>query len=188
MVDSLVVGVVAVAVVGRDDEMTSGRELSLPDLLISYPPLGSSVARHATAGLTSAMGNSIVAYLEGIRLFNTGHYWLAHEQWEACWLACRRRKIEVVDTDLPEGDATLDEEMRFYQALIQAAAALVKWQQGNRRGVALNWAKSRARLMNLPHHYQGLDLLDLRERLDQLCAGESNDPPELSIQACFTSA
>ena len=129
------------------------------------------------------MGNSTAVYLEGIRLFNAGHYWHAHEQWEICWLACRRRNNEVVGVAPPEGDAALDEEMRFYQALIQAAAALVKWQQGNQRGLALNWAKSRARLMNLPHHYQGLDLLDLRERLDRLCAGESSDPPDLAIQS-----
>jgi predicted metal-dependent hydrolase len=129
------------------------------------------------------MGNSTAAYLEGIRLFNAGHYWLAHEQWEACWLACRWRDTRVEDMASPEGAAALDEEMHFYQALIQAAAALVKWQQGNRRGLALNWAKSRARLVNLPLHYQGLDLLDLRERLDRLCTGESSDPPDLSVQS-----
>ena len=141
------------------------------------------MVRHATAGWALSMANSTTAYLEGIRLFNAGHYWLAHEQWEACWLACRRRNIEVVGMAPPEGDALLDEELHFYQALIQAAAALVKWQQGNRRGLALNWAKSRARLVNLPLHYQGLDLLDLRERLDRLCTGESSDPPDLSVQS-----
>lgn len=128
------------------------------------------------------MGISNAVYLEGIRLFNAGQYWLAHEQWEVCWLACRRRTIEVVGVAPPERDAALDEEMRFYQALIQAAAALVKWQQGNRRGFALNWAKSRARLMRLPHHYQGLDLLALRERLDRLCADGSGDLPTLVVQ------
>jgi uncharacterized protein len=103
------------------------------------------------------------AYLEGIRLFNEGHYWHAHEQWEHCWLAAN------------------GEEACFYQALIQAAAALVKWQQGNRRGLALNWAKSRSRLLTLPDHYGGLDLCALRTGLDQLCAGEPVEAPVLRI-------
>jgi uncharacterized protein len=105
------------------------------------------------------------AYREGIRLFNAGHYWHAHEQWEYCWLA------------------SAGDDARFYQAIIQAAAALVKWQQGNARGVALNWAKSRARLITLPDHYHGLDLLALREQLDRLCAGESITPPTLQLQS-----
>ncbi|HMQ30337.1 MAG TPA: DUF309 domain-containing protein [Chloroflexaceae bacterium] len=105
------------------------------------------------------------AYLEGIRLFNAGQYWHAHEQWEACWLAA-------------EGD-----DRQFYKAIIQAAAALVKWQQGNRRGLALNWAKSRSRLATLPHQYGGLDLLALREHLDRLAGGEALPPPTLSLRA-----
>lgn len=104
------------------------------------------------------------AYLEGISLFNAGHYWHAHEQWEACWHAA-------------EG-----EDARFYKAIIQAAAALVKWQQGNRRGMALNWAKSRARLAALPDQYAGLDLRALREHLDRLVAGEALPPPTLSLR------
>jgi hypothetical protein len=102
-----------------------------------------------------------IAYREGLRLFNEGHYWHAHEQWEACWLV-----------------ATGD-DARFYKAIIQAAAALVKWQQGNRRGLALNWAKSRARLMTLPDHYGGLDLAALREQIDRLVAGVEQAPPTL---------
>lgn len=103
------------------------------------------------------------AYLEGIRLFNAGHYWHAHEQWEACWLAA-------------SGDDAL-----FYKAIIQAAAALVKWQQGNTRGLVRNWAKSRARLDKLPDHFHGLDLAALRAHLDLICAGTSDAPPQLHL-------
>ncbi len=103
------------------------------------------------------------AYLEGVRLFNAGHYWHAHEQWEACWLAA-------------SGDDAL-----FYKAIIQAAAALVKWRQGNPRGLARNWAKSRARLDALPDRYHGLDLAALRAHLDLICAGVSNTPPVLRL-------
>jgi uncharacterized protein len=100
-------------------------------------------------------------YVEGIRLFNVGHYWHAHEQWEACWLAA-------------EGD-----DAHFYKAIIQAAAALVKWQQGNLRGLARNWTKSRSRLETLPPVYGGLDLVALRAALDQLVAGAAVAPPRL---------
>ncbi len=102
-------------------------------------------------------------YLEGIRLFNTGHYWHAHEQWEHCWLAA-------------SGDDAI-----FYKAIIQAAAALVKWRQGNARGLARNWAKSRSRLASLPPHYHGLDLAALQHQLDALCAGTSANPPLLQL-------
>lgn len=104
-------------------------------------------------------------YREGARLFNAGEYWHAHEQWERCWLA------------------STGQDALFYKAIIQAAAALVKWQQGNARGVRLNWAKSRARLAELPDRYLGLDLVALRERLDQLAAGSSVDPPQLTPSA-----
>ncbi|PDV98076.1 DUF309 domain-containing protein [Candidatus Chloroploca asiatica] len=104
-----------------------------------------------------------VAYREGLRLFNAGHYWHAHEQWEYCWLRV-------------EGEAAT-----FYKAIIQTAAALVKWQQGNRRGLALNWAKSRQRLLSLPRHYQGLDLVKLRQAMDALDDGASEAPPVLMV-------
>lgn len=105
------------------------------------------------------------AYLEGIKLFNAGHYWHAHEQWELCWLAS-------------DGQDAL-----FYKAIIQAAAALVKWQQGNRRGLCLNWAKSRARLDALPPQYAGLDLGALRAQLDALASGAADLPPTLGLRA-----
>jgi predicted metal-dependent hydrolase len=103
------------------------------------------------------------AYHEGIVLFNAGHYWHAHEQWEACWLA------------------TSGDEARFYKAIIQAAAALVKWQRGSRRGLELNWAKSRKLLLTLPGHYNGLDLIALREALDRFVADGAAAPPQLEL-------
>jgi predicted metal-dependent hydrolase len=103
-------------------------------------------------------------YLEGIRLFNAGHYWHAHEQWEQCWLRS-------------DGlDAT------FYQSIIQAAAALVKWQQGNPRGLAQNWAKSCARLDLLPSRYLGLNLADLRAQIDRIAAGQTDSAPQIGLE------
>jgi uncharacterized protein len=102
-------------------------------------------------------------YLEGIRLFNAGHYWHAHEQWEQCWLQSAGR------------DAT------FYQAIIQAAAALVKWQQGNPQGLARNWAKSCARLDLLPPQYLGINLANLRAQIDRIASGHADSAPQIEI-------
>jgi uncharacterized protein len=103
------------------------------------------------------------AYYAGIRLFNRQEYWHAHEQWEACWLASN------------EPDAT------FFKAIIQTAAALVKWQQGNRRGLRLNWAKSRARLLTLPPMLHDLDLVELRVHMDRFVAEPNRPPPILHL-------
>lgn len=65
----------------------------------------------------------------GIACFNAGHYWEAHEQWEAVWLLAQ------------------EPERSLLQGLIQAAAALVHWQRGNRRGLWRNWMKARPRLI-----------------------------------------
>jgi predicted metal-dependent hydrolase len=106
------------------------------------------------------------AYLEGIRLFNAGHFWHAHEQWEECW------------RQAGEPDAT------FYKGIIQAAAALVHWQKGNPRGLRLNWAKSRRRLAGLPPRYMGLDLAALIVALDDFAARAPN-PSQPAPQLAF---
>src|SRR3989442_7753679 len=53
-------------------------------------------------------------------LFNAGDYWAAHEALEPVW-----RSI-ISDDAAPA-----------WQGLIQAAAALLHWQRGNRHGVAV---------------------------------------------------
>ena len=87
-------------------------------------------------------------YYEGIRLFNMGEFWHAHEQWEACWLRAT------------EPEAT------FYKGIIQAAAALVHWQRGNPRGLQRNRAKSRPKLVGLPPTMNGLNLASFIADMD----------------------
>ena len=53
-------------------------------------------------------------------LFNTGEYWLAHEALETVWRS-------IIDED----------ERRVWQGLIQAAAALLHRERGNRHGVVV---------------------------------------------------
>lgn len=103
-------------------------------------------------------------YLEGIQLFNAGHFWHAHEQWEECWLRSS------------EPDST------FYKGIIQAAAALVHWQKGNPRGLHLNWAKSRPKLVGLPSPYMGIDVTSLLAAMDDFEARSPDtqaQPPRL---------
>lgn len=65
---------------------------------------------------------------DGIRLFNEGSHWHAHEAWEPLWMGL-------------EGGEKL-----FLQGLIMAAAMLVQYGKGVPRGVANHWANVRARL------------------------------------------
>lgn len=96
------------------------------------------------------------AFREGIRLFNQAEYWHAHEQWEACWLA------------------TGESEATFYKGIIQAAAALVHWKKGNRRGLLRNWEKARPKLVALPAVLHGLDLRALIADMDRfVLAGDA---------------
>src|SRR3954464_11374530 len=101
------------------------------------------------------------AYLEGIRLFNAGEFWHAHEQWEACWMIAR------------EPDKT------FYQGIIQVAAALVHWQRGNARGLRRNWEKGRPKLVALPPVLHGLDLRALIVAMDRFVQTSGAAPPQL---------
>jgi uncharacterized protein len=106
-------------------------------------------------------------YLEGIRLFNAGEFWHAHEQWEACWLSST------------EPDST------FYKGIIQAAAALVHWQKHNPRGLRRNWEKSRPKLVALPPMMNGLDLRALIADMDRfvLAGGPAASAPHLRYAA-----
>jgi predicted metal-dependent hydrolase len=105
-------------------------------------------------------------YLEGIRLFNAGEYWHAHEQWEACWLVAA------------EPEAT------FYKGIIQAAAALVHWKKGNPRGLRRNWEKSRPKLVALPATMQRLDLHALIADMDRFVSagGPAEQAPRLRMR------
>jgi predicted metal-dependent hydrolase len=112
---------------------------------------------------TGTQNSKLIAhnYAEGIRLFNAGEFWHAHEQWEACWMIVR------------EPDKT------FYQGIIQAAAALVHWQRGNARGLRRNWEKGRPKLVALPPMMHGLDLRALIVDMDRFVETSADSPPRL---------
>ncbi len=105
-------------------------------------------------------------YLAGIELFNDGHFWHAHEEWEAAWRASDDPQIR-----------------QFYKGIIQTAAALVHWQKGNPRGLHLNWRKARAKLTTLPPKLMGLDILNLVASMDRFeqAEGHGLPPPQLVV-------
>lgn len=83
------------------------------------------------------------AWQEGVRRFNAGAWWDAHEAWEEPWHT-----------------ATGDDRLAL-QALILLAAALHKrWHHGSLTG--RNFVKAEAYLERLPSTYRGLDLAGLR--------------------------
>ena len=79
-------------------------------------------------------------FLEGVRLFNQGLYFEAHEIWEEAW-----NDAEGV-------------EKRFLQALIQIAVAYLKWQSEIPGGAKKMYALATERLAALPDRCLGLDV------------------------------
>lgn len=94
-------------------------------------------------------------YLECIRRYNAGCHWHAHEVLEDLWRA------------------TADpERRRFYQGVIQLAAAFVHAERGNMRGVQRLLAKSHAKLAAVPSPYLALDVAELLAAMAE-AAGEA---------------
>ncbi len=87
-------------------------------------------------------------YLQGIDLFNQGNFFEAHEVWESIWMRS-------------QGDTRL-----FYQALIQAAGALLHLRNKNYRGAYSLEQASLDKFSQIPDAFLGL-------RVRDFCAGFS---------------
>ncbi len=101
----------------------------------------------------------------GIVLFQAGLYWEAHEAWEYCWRAAS------------SPDST------WYKGLIQTAAALEQWRRGNRRGLLRNWEKARAKLIDAPAIWRGVDIARLVVAMDQFTSGDDTRVAPVVIMA-----
>lgn len=121
--------------------------------------------------LTAANWTTHRAYLAGVDLFNRAFWWEAHEAWEGPW----RVSPPVSRHQL--------------QGLIQLAAALIKWHQGNPRGMEKLAFSSRALLAQVaaehPHHL-GIDLAELIRSTDTFFAappapGKADSAPVLLL-------
>jgi uncharacterized protein len=86
---------------------------------------------------------------EGIRLFNNGNFFKAHEVWEEEWK--RAHGLEKV----------------FYQGLIQAAAALLHAERGNYAGAVSLYLKCCSKLDQFPAKWKGIELGQVRSELSR---------------------
>jgi predicted metal-dependent hydrolase len=66
---------------------------------------------------------------------------------------------------------------RFYQGLIQAAAALHHAARRNRTGALAVWSKAREKLEAAPDRYRGLSFARLRAELHEYFRSENTSPP-----------
>ena len=97
------------------------------------------------------------ALAEGLRLYQEGQFFAAHEAWESVWLESQ------------------EPEKKFLQGLIQVTAAFHHLQRNNLLGAALLLKAARARLERYPVHFGGIsvDVLcdDIGEWLQTLDEG-----------------
>ena len=89
-------------------------------------------------------------YLEGLRLFNSGYYWHAHESLEDIW-----NDSVGVDRD-------------FYQGVIQVAAACFHIVRGNWSGATRLLHQAGGNLAPAGDRYRALDVAALQDALDAL--------------------
>ena len=81
---------------------------------------------------------------EGLKLFDNGQFWHAHEAWESLWNGLKIRH-------------GYEEEVLLVQGLIQTAALLLHHQRKNVSGVNKQWEKLQPKLAGWQHAW-GLDI------------------------------
>lgn len=99
------------------------------------------------------------ALAEGLRLYDAGKFFAAHEAWESVWLGLQ------------------EPEKTFLQGLIQVTAAFHHLQRNNRLGTAQLLQAALRRLEAYPASFGGISVTllcnDIRERLQVLEANEA---------------
>lgn len=94
---------------------------------------------------------------EGIRLYNEGHHWHAHEAWEPLWMGL-------------EGENKL-----FVQGLIMSAAMLHQYGRRVPRGVHNHWANVGQRLQRHRPAQWGVDVDGLLRQLAPFAEAAGRD-------------
>ena len=97
-------------------------------------------------------------------LFNGAEFWLAHEALETVWRSIIK-----------------EDEARVWQGLIQAAAALLHRERGNRHGTVVVGAAALEKLAGAQHPDVEFDTVHFRAQLARALAGEG-DPPRLEYR------
>jgi predicted metal-dependent hydrolase len=104
-------------------------------------------------------------FLEGLTLFNSTHFFEAHEVLEDVWRAA------------PEP------ERKFFQGLIQVAVALHHYSRGNQVGCRSLLERARRNLTPYPAGHRGVDLDSLRHQVDawRIALDHSKPVPALPV-------
>jgi predicted metal-dependent hydrolase len=89
----------------------------------------------------------------GIELFNSGHYWEAHEAWEGDWMPDRKGP-----------------DSGFYKGLIQVAAGCLHYTRRNRRGAVNKWRSGADYLRPYLPAHRGVNLAPLVAAVDRFLA------------------
>ena len=101
----------------------------------------------------------------GIELFNTGHYWEAHEAWEGDWMPDRKGP-----------------DSGFYKGLIQVAAGCLHYTRRNRRGAINKWRSGADYLRPYLPAHRGVRLAPLVGAVDGfLAAMQGSGWPNLEM-------
>ena len=101
------------------------------------------------------------ALQEGVRLFNAGAYWEAHEAWEGAWREAA-------------GEARL-----LLHGLILTAAGWVQRGRGREAGARTLFTRALGRLQGLSAHEAGVDVGQLCADLEAWRAGDLLRSPHL---------
>jgi predicted metal-dependent hydrolase len=105
------------------------------------------------------------ALAEGLRCYESGEFFLAHEHWESVWLKCE------------------EPEKTLLQALIQITAAFHHSQRKNLKGAASLLRGALRRLESYPASYEGIEVEAVRESVSAwLLVLDREDPlPQLPV-------
>jgi uncharacterized protein len=95
-------------------------------------------------------------YKFAVDLFNFEYWWESHELFEALWHASGRRTREG----------------RFFQGLIQLAAAHLKRRMGNTAAAIRLFNRARASLRQAPPHCMGIDIALLVQDIERFSAAQ----------------
>lgn len=104
-------------------------------------------------------------YLYALDLYNLGYFWECHEALEALWHAAGRETLEG----------------RFFQGIIQIAAANLKWHLEANGAARELTRRALSRLDDAPADYMGLDVAAFRDEARARAAGERDRPAVLRL-------
>ncbi len=111
-----------------------------------------------------------VGFLEGVRLFNQGHFFETHEVWEEVWKSAAA------------------EERDFYQGMVHLTVALYQARRANWRAAHSQLRRAAKRLARFEAH-RNLDVRGLRmavaEAVEQLEAGSPAGTPARTDEPHF---